>query len=110
MWIVVVLDELKTELKELNITATEMEEQSMKSSTFNKANDIVKEINKLNDELACLRRNCVSAFIMRYRWKLKERSLTGSDRQFKLTDEDRNALIALRESKIKCLEEELKNL
>lgn len=96
----------------------------MDKGTLNKANQIKQQIEQLQKEIDEFPRYIVDRkeyeksghmyikrFIMRERWKLKvPKGVFTKDLEFELSEEDLQALVELRQRKVKELEKELEEL
>lgn len=96
----------------------------MDKGTLNKANQIKQQIEQLQKEIDEFPRYIVDRkeyeksghmyikrFIMRERWKLKvPKGIFTKDLEFELSEEDLQALVELRQRKVKQLEKELEEL
>ena len=84
----------------------------MKRETVDKANEIIEQIKQLNLEITELSYKTPSKLFRRYRYTICSRWYENprTDKEFKMTNEDREALIGLRKKKVKELEEELEKM
>lgn len=96
----------------------------MDKGTLDKANQIKQQIEQLQKEIDEFPRYIVDRkeyekngrmhikrFIMRERWKLKvPKGIFTKDLEFELSEEDLQALVELRQKKVKQLEKELEEL
>ena len=84
----------------------------MQKEIVDKANEIIKQINQLNLEITELSYKTPSKLFKKYKYTICSRWYgdTRTDKEFKMTNEDREALIGLRKKKVKELEGELEML
>lgn len=82
----------------------------MDMNVCKKAVQLFSRVNQLDRELSYLRKNWLGIFVVRYKCCLKFRGIKERDEYFKLTREDIDALIKIREDKIKAEKHELKML
>ena len=84
----------------------------MQKETVDKANEIIEQIKQLNLEITELSYKTPSKLFKRYRYTVRFRWFGNprTDKEFKMTDEDRETLIGLRKKKVKELEEELEKM
>ena len=84
----------------------------MKRENVEKAQEIIAKIEKLNWEIIQLSRTEPRCFFKRYKYTIWNHWYedTRLDKEFPMTDEDKNLLTDLRKKKVEELEKELEDL